>query len=184
MKLYSFFLFLHENILICFVLRFYCPVDPMGSCQAQSVYLATCLLGRLVNQYCAHSFTRNLQLPFLNQQQGENDLRKYFMINPYERMPVSDQVGVEPATSWSPVGRASNWATESGHILIFVPCLLADKMLSLIFLWGKKKSDHVIRVEHYMRQHTVSEWNVCPEFFIDFWVQCSYKTSEQGKGAM
>ena len=30
-----------------FVLRFYSPVNPMGSCQAQSVYLTTCLLGRL-----------------------------------------------------------------------------------------------------------------------------------------
>ena len=30
-----------------FVLRFYCPVNPMGSCQARSIYLATHLLGRL-----------------------------------------------------------------------------------------------------------------------------------------
>ena len=30
-----------------FVLRFYGPVNPMGSCQARSVYLTTCLLGRL-----------------------------------------------------------------------------------------------------------------------------------------
>ena len=30
-----------------FVLRFYGPVNPMGSCRAQSVYLTTCLLGRL-----------------------------------------------------------------------------------------------------------------------------------------
>ena len=30
-----------------FVLRFYGPVNPMGSCQAQSVYLTTSLLGRL-----------------------------------------------------------------------------------------------------------------------------------------
>ena len=34
----------------------------------------------MVNQYCAHSFTRNWQLPFLNQWKGENDRRKYFMI--------------------------------------------------------------------------------------------------------
>ena len=33
-----------------------------------------------VNQYCAHSFTRNWQLPFLNQRKGDNDWRKYFMI--------------------------------------------------------------------------------------------------------
>ena len=30
-----------------FVLRFYGPVNPMGSCRAQSVYLTTRLLGRL-----------------------------------------------------------------------------------------------------------------------------------------
>ena len=30
-----------------FVLRFYSPVNPMGSCRAQSVYLTTHLLGRL-----------------------------------------------------------------------------------------------------------------------------------------
>ena len=35
-------------ISIClFVLRFYGPVSPMGSCQARSVYLTTGLLGRL-----------------------------------------------------------------------------------------------------------------------------------------
>ena len=66
-----------------FVWRFYGPVNPMGSSGARSVYLTTCLLGRLspllaVNQYCAHSFARNWQLPFLNQQKGENDCRKYF----------------------------------------------------------------------------------------------------------
>ena len=30
---------------------------------------------------CSQSFTRNWQLPFLNQQKGENDCRKYFMMN-------------------------------------------------------------------------------------------------------
>ena len=30
-----------------FVLRFYGPINPMGSCRARSVYLATRLLGRL-----------------------------------------------------------------------------------------------------------------------------------------
>ena len=30
-----------------FVLRFYGPVNPMGSCRVQSVYLTTRLLGRL-----------------------------------------------------------------------------------------------------------------------------------------
>ena len=49
----------------------------------------------MVNQYCADSFARNWQLPFLNQQKGENDCRKYFMINLHERM----------LPTWSPVGR-------------------------------------------------------------------------------
>ena len=39
-----------------------------------------------VNQYCAHSFVRNWKRPFLNQRKGENDRRKYFMINLHERM--------------------------------------------------------------------------------------------------
>ena len=76
-----------------FVLRFYSPVNPIGSCQARSVYLTTqfywagLVLLSGYNQYCAHSFARNLQLPFLNQprthidgsenqQKKENDPRK------------------------------------------------------------------------------------------------------------
>ena len=36
---------------IClFVLRFYGPINTMGSCRARSVYLTTCLLGRLSPQ--------------------------------------------------------------------------------------------------------------------------------------
>ena len=65
-----------------FVLRFYIPVNPMGSCQAWSIYLTTLLLGRL----SPLSFTRNWQLPFLNQRKGENDCRKYFTIYQHERM--------------------------------------------------------------------------------------------------
>ena len=34
-------------ILVLFALRFYGPVNPMGSCRARSVYLTTRLLGRL-----------------------------------------------------------------------------------------------------------------------------------------
>ena len=75
-----------------FVLRFYRPANPMGSCRAQSVYLTTILLGRLsplaFNQYCAHSFASNCQLPFLNQGKGENVclfvLRFYGPVDPME----------------------------------------------------------------------------------------------------
>ena len=58
----------------------------------------------MVNQYCVHSFARNWQFPFLNQLKGENDRRKYLMINLHERM-LPTLAGVEPVTSWSPVGR-------------------------------------------------------------------------------
>ena len=90
-------------------MRFYGPVNPMGSCWARSVYLTTRLLGRLsplssCNQYCAHSFARNWQLPFFNQWKGENDRSKYFVINLHERI-LPTSAGVEPATAWSPVGR-------------------------------------------------------------------------------
>ena len=37
-----------SNFFVClFVLKFYGPVNPMGSCRARSVYLTTRLLGRL-----------------------------------------------------------------------------------------------------------------------------------------
>ena len=37
-----------RDVFVClFMLRFYGPVNPMGSCRARSVYLTTRLLGRL-----------------------------------------------------------------------------------------------------------------------------------------
>ena len=39
-----------EYSMFVFVLRFYGPVNPMGSCRARSVYLTTRLLGRLSPQ--------------------------------------------------------------------------------------------------------------------------------------
>ena len=111
-----------SSVVFRFVLRFYGPVNPLGSCRARSVYLTTLYWAGLVlyavNQYCAHSFARNWQLPFFNQQKGENDRRKYFMINLHERM-LPTSAGVEPATSWSPVGRRiqlSHWGRHSLQI--------------------------------------------------------------------
>ena len=69
---------LEYNYVCLFVLRFYGPINPMGSCRARSVYLTTFywtgLVLQAVKQYCAHSFARNWQL-------GENGHRKYFKIN-------------------------------------------------------------------------------------------------------
>ena len=67
----------------------------------------------------AHSFARNWQLSLLNQRKGENNRRKYFMINLHERM-LPTSAGVEPATFWSPVGRTSNWATKAGPRVSYV----------------------------------------------------------------
>ena len=73
-----------DQTVCLFVLRFYGPVNPMGSCWARSVYLTTRLLGRLspVSGWpvLGTFFRQNWQLPFLNQRKGENDRRKYFMI--------------------------------------------------------------------------------------------------------
>ena len=78
------------------------PSQPNGI-MSNAVYWAGLVL-YVVNQYCAHSFARNWQLSFLHQRKGESDHRKYFMINLHERM-LPTLAGVEPATSWSPVGR-------------------------------------------------------------------------------
>ena len=65
------------------------PSQPNGvmssAVSLPNVYWAGLVLWA-VNQYCAHSFARNWQLPFLNQRKRENERRKYFMINPHERM--------------------------------------------------------------------------------------------------
>ena len=87
-------IFLTRNILLknlfLFVLRFYGPVNPIGLCWAWSIYLTTLLLGRLRPlsgwPVLCTFFARNWQLPFLNQRKGENDRRKYFMINLIERI--------------------------------------------------------------------------------------------------
>ena len=91
-----------------FVLRFYGPVNPMGSCRARSVYLTTRLLGRLSplsgKPVLCTFFRQKLTTALLESAKGENHHRKYFMINLHERM-LPTSAGVEPATSWSPVGR-------------------------------------------------------------------------------
>ena len=101
-----------------FLLRFYGPVNPMRSCRARSVYQTTCLLGRLSPlsgyQYCAHSFARNLQLPFLNQRKGENDRRKYFMIKSPWKNVANLSGGWTPRPPGLQLDGTSNWATEAG----------------------------------------------------------------------
>ena len=114
-----------------FLLRFYGPVNPMGSCWAWSVYWASLVL-QAVNQYCAHSFARNWQLPFLNQRKGENDRRKYFMI-------ISTKECCRPrrGLNLQPPGLqsdgASNWATEAGLVVF------SESSNTVITLLGKRE---------------------------------------------
>ena len=82
------------------------------------------------NQYCAHSLARNWQLPFLNQQKGENDHRKYFIIkSPWKN--VADLAR----------GRICNLTTSETHIQLSPRGQPHDwhKMSSLIFP-GKKQT--------------------------------------------
>ena len=51
---------------------------------------------------------------------GENDRRKYFMINLHERM-LPTSAGVEPVTSWSPVGRRIQ-LSHRGRLEATWPC--------------------------------------------------------------
>ena len=52
-----------------------------------------------------------------NSAEGKNDRRKYFMINLHERM-LPTSAGVEPATSWSPVGRRIQVSHRGGLALV------------------------------------------------------------------
>ena len=45
--LWVFYVHMVGAMVCLFVLKFYGPVNPMGSCRARSVYLTTRLLGRL-----------------------------------------------------------------------------------------------------------------------------------------
>ena len=101
----------------CLCWDFYGPVNQLRSCWAQTVYLTTLFSGqalssKLLTRTCASSITRKLQLPFLNQQKGENDCWKYFMITLHAVL--LDPVGINLATSWSAVWHTSDWATKTG----------------------------------------------------------------------
>ena len=70
---------------ICLFWVFTAQSTQWGHVEHGQLYWAGLVL-YVVKQYCAHSFTRNWQLRFLNQRKRENDCRKYFMINLHERM--------------------------------------------------------------------------------------------------
>ena len=86
------------NIVCLFVLRFHGPVNPMGSCRAQSSLPNHTFTGQAKSTkqltnivYILSPETDN----FLNQRRWENNSRKYFMISLYERM-LPTQQGSSP----------------------------------------------------------------------------------------
>ena len=97
-----------QPVLILIELSFYGPVNSLVSCRARSVYLAT--LYRLFKSCKPLTSTCTV---FLDSGEEMNDRRKHFMINLHERM-LPETAGIEPKTSWSSVGRASDLAIEAG----------------------------------------------------------------------
>ena len=83
-------------------------------------------------------------MPFLNQQKGENDRRKYFMINLQERM-LPTLAGVEPTTSWSLVrcagGRGFDPHRGWQHSFVTRYLLYLISSYSVIFFLSQKYND-------------------------------------------
>ena len=86
--------FSYLNMIFLSELRFYCPVNPLGSCRTWSVYLTTLFLDRLnpLSDYLSTFFHQKVTtaLPLLESTDGRN-----FMINLHERM----SAGIKPVTS-------------------------------------------------------------------------------------
>ena len=86
---FTFYMYLQCLIVCSFVLRFWGPVNPMGSCRARSVYLTTLLLGRLSPKRLISIV--HILLPETDNcpswiSRREKMTVKYFMINLHERM--------------------------------------------------------------------------------------------------
>ena len=137
------------------MLRFYGPVNPVGSCRGRSVYLTTLVLGRLsplsVYSVLCTFFRQKLTTALLESaegrgwpRKGENDRRKYVMINIHEWM-LPSSAEVELATSWSPFGRASNWSTEAGHVTKIKmwsgPTLTTYRIIGQLRIWWRTDKD-------------------------------------------
>ena len=65
----------------------------------------------MVNQYLCTFFCQKLTTALLESAEGREQLKKIFH-NLFKRM-LHYLVGVKPATSWTPVRSASDWATQA-----------------------------------------------------------------------
>ena len=95
---------------LLFVLRFYGPVNPMGSCRARSVYLRHTIPGRRSPQRLTSIV--HILSPGTDNCHYWISGRKRMAVeniswsNLHEKMLPTRRGLIEPATSWSPVGRA------------------------------------------------------------------------------
>ena len=131
-------------IAIClFVLRFYGPVNPMGSCWARSVYLTTCLLGRLSPLSDLTSIV-HIFSPETDNCPSWKSGRERMTVENISR-PISMKECCRPRLGlnlWPPglqSDGASNWATEAGSVL----------------RWWKGHNERLCT----MKCHTVMRWN-------------------------
>ena len=132
-QLHIYFFFFFFFVRVC-GLRFYGPVNPLGSCRARSVYLITFFFfffflvggggagvggggGRLSSLSGLPVLVHILSPDTDNQQ---NDRRKYFVLYLNERN-LPCPAGIEPAGSTG--GRASNWVTEVEQlpVVLYLP---------------------------------------------------------------
>ena len=139
------------------MLRFYCPVNPMASCQAWSVYLTI------------HSFARHRKLHFLNQRKGENDRRKYFMINLHERM-LPTQRGsncnllITSRTRIQMSQRGRFTFCNYNRFCVLIIQLFVSYVLSKYF--NHTEMEGVLMKDYAIKRHTVMSYIPSPMGFI------------------
>ena len=102
------FHWLHEVCTWLVGLEFKSPANTIKVMLSRSPHFswANLILNLWLTSTCAHSFTRNWQLPFLNQQKEENDHRKYFTISLHERI-FTDLARIKPGT-WAQLFKAND----------------------------------------------------------------------------
>ena len=144
----------------------------------------------MVNQYCAHSFARNWQLFFLNQQEGENDCRNHFMIQRLlltqwetNLQPPDHQLDSHPTEPPRPAALYGNWMLpllEILHVMqmitgthetqcqkmyfqICAPSKLRSAyLMSLIgVLWIAKYSEPSLQGQHLFPKTLPLKWICC-----------------------
>ena len=133
----------------------------------------------MVNQYCAHFFARNWQLPFLNRWKGENDSRKYFMINLCERMlltrwgsnPQSPDLQWDAQTIEPPRLTCRSWSEGQLKSVSCINTMLCDYESVWPEVWSQSKCHNDL---YFMVQwFCLISWRVFDVLTSFFWIMKS-----------